>query len=81
MDFADYPFDDTFDELFQEDGEPREQAKRFAAKLQSLSADELTSRQIAADHYLENVGITFNVYGHEQGTERVWPFDVVPRNH
>lgn len=79
VDFADYPFDDTFDELFQEDGEPREQAKRFAAKLQSLSADELTSRQIAADHYLENVGITFNVYGHEQGTERVWPFDVVPR--
>ena len=25
------------------------------------------------------MGITFNVYGHEDGTEKVWPFDLVPR--
>ena len=25
------------------------------------------------------MGITFNVYGHEAGTEKVWPFDIVPR--
>ena len=25
------------------------------------------------------MGITFNVYGHEAGTEKVWPFDLLPR--
>jgi len=79
VDFADYPLGNSYDELFHENGEPRSLAERFAAKLQSLSSDELTRRQQAADQYLESVGITFNVYGHEQGTERVWPFDVVPR--
>jgi len=79
VDFADYPLGKTFDELFDENGEPRDRAERFASKLQGLSATELTNVQLAADHYLQNVGITFNVYGHEQGTERVWPFDVVPR--
>ena len=25
------------------------------------------------------MGITFNVYGHEAGTEKIWPFDIIPR--
>ena len=28
---------------------------------------------------LLNMGITFNVYGHEAGTEKIWPFDLIPR--
>ena len=79
LDTSQYPFNNTFDELFDSDGNARDVAKSLAAKLRSLSSEELVSRQVAADHYLENVGITFNVYGHEQGTERVWPFDVIPR--
>jgi uncharacterized circularly permuted ATP-grasp superfamily protein len=39
----------------------------------------MASRQRAADQALLNMGITFNVYGHEQGTEKIWPFDLVPR--
>jgi uncharacterized circularly permuted ATP-grasp superfamily protein len=39
----------------------------------------LQRRQKAADLALLNMGITFNVYGHEAGTEKVWPFDIVPR--
>ena len=45
----------------------------------SLSDGELQRRQKAADLALLNMGITFNVYGHEAGTEKVWPFDIVPR--
>ena len=26
-----------------------------------------------------NMGITFSVYGHAAGTEKVWPFDLIPR--
>ena len=40
---------------------------------------ELQRRQKAADLALLNMGITFNVYGHEAGTEKIWPFDIVPR--
>ena len=36
-------------------------------------------RQKAADLALLNMGITFNVYGHAAGTEKVWPFDIIPR--
>ena len=45
----------------------------------ALSDGELQRRQKAADLALLNMGITFNVYGHEAGTEKVWPFDIVPR--
>ena len=48
-------------------------------RLQSLSDGELQRRQKAADLALLNMGITFNVYGHEAGTEKIWPFDIVPR--
>ena len=33
----------------------------------------------AADRALVNLGITFNVYGDDAGTERIFPFDIVPR--
>jgi uncharacterized circularly permuted ATP-grasp superfamily protein len=28
---------------------------------------------------LLNLGITFNVYGHNDGTEKIFPFDIIPR--
>ena len=33
----------------------------------------------AAEKALLKMGITFSVYGDEQGTERIFPFDIVPR--
>ena len=74
-----YSADQVFDELYDQDGNPRVLARELAARLKELTKEELLQRQQSADHYLQNVGITFNVYGHEEGTERVWPFDVVPR--
>ncbi len=35
--------------------------------------------QAEADLFFRRVGITFNVYGDEAGTERLIPFDVIPR--
>jgi uncharacterized circularly permuted ATP-grasp superfamily protein len=68
-----------YDEMFEADGRPRRRAEMLAQRLQSLSEGELQRRQKAADVALLNMGITFNVYGHEAGTEKVWPFDIVPR--
>ena len=46
---------------------------------ESWPADELRSRQQAADLSFLNQGITFTVYGQEEGTERIFPYDLVPR--
>ena len=77
--FSEYRISDAYDELFESKGVPRPPAAEFAQTLNRLDGAALASRQKAADHFLQNLGITFNVYGHDQGTERVWPFDVVPR--
>lgn len=51
----------------------------YVDRIESFGADELNRRQHAAELTLRNMGITFNVYGHQEGTEKVWPFDVLPR--
>ena len=77
--FSDYDTDGFFDEMFDDRGVPRPPASLLASRLNSLAAGELIRRQKAADTALLNMGITFNVYGHEAGTEKIWPFDLIPR--
>ncbi len=74
-----YQTNGFFDEMFDERGDARHAAKFLVNKLAGLAAGELQLRQKAADHELLNMGITFNVYGHAAGTEKVWPFDLIPR--
>ncbi|MBI3864538.1 MAG: circularly permuted type 2 ATP-grasp protein [Planctomycetia bacterium] len=74
-----YQTDDFYDEMFEPDGRPRARTARLAERLTSLSDGELQRRQTSADLTLLNMGITFSVYGHSAGTEKVWPFDIIPR--
>ena len=69
----------AYDEMFSAVDEPREVCQPFVKRLQEISGGELRARQLAAEVNLYNMGITFNVYGHEDGTEKVWPFDLLPR--
>jgi len=46
---------------------------------EQLSVDLLLARQSAATDHLHQMGITFNVYGHDDGLEKVWPMDILPR--
>ncbi|MFN4907000.1 MAG: circularly permuted type 2 ATP-grasp protein [Planctomycetota bacterium] len=68
-----------YDEMFAPGGDPRPGVEFLADRLGSLPLGELQKRQRAADHELLNMGITFNVYGHAAGTEKIWPFDLIPR--
>lgn len=77
--FESYDTEGFYDEMFEPDGHPRPRAELLARRLKSISSAELQRRQRAADLALLNMGITFNVYGHEAGTEKIWPFDIVPR--
>src|SRR5262245_60654473 len=79
MRLANYQTDGFYDEMFDPSGTPRPRAEALAKRLSALSDGELVRRQKAADLTLLNMGITFAVYGHAAGTEKVWPFDIVPR--
>ncbi|MBL9123128.1 MAG: circularly permuted type 2 ATP-grasp protein [Planctomycetaceae bacterium] len=79
MRFEGYQTEGFFDEMFDAEGRPRPQADVLVRRLIGLTDGELERRQKAADLTLLNMGITFNVYGHEAGTEKIWPFDIIPR--
>jgi uncharacterized circularly permuted ATP-grasp superfamily protein len=68
-----------YDEMFEGPGRPRAGCALLARTLAAIPTDELLRRQRAAERALLHMGITFNVYGHEQGVEKILPFDMVPR--
>ena len=44
-----------------------------------MSDEDLLSRQRGIEAALMRMGITFTVYGDEAGTEKIFPFDLIPR--
>jgi len=79
MDFANYQVDGFYDELFDADGKARPSAAPLIELISSLPKGDLLRRQAAAEAALFQMGITFTVYGEGEGTERIFPFDLIPR--
>lgn len=79
MKFDNYDPGDFYDELFLSKGQPRPEAAQLVEKFHSLPPEELYLRQQAAQTAMLKMGATFNVYSDGQGTERILPFDVIPR--
>ncbi len=79
MRFKDYDNGGFFDEMFDEGGQPRPGTEAVVERFNVLPLEELKRRQQAAEKTLLQMGITFSVYGDEQGSERIFPFDIVPR--
>jgi uncharacterized circularly permuted ATP-grasp superfamily protein len=79
MRFDNYEVGPFYDEFFREDGRPREAVRPLIGNIERLPEGELAQRHRATEHALMQSGITFNVYGDEKGTERIFPFDLVPR--
>ncbi len=79
MRFRGYQTDGFYDEMFDENGAPRSHARLLLETVESLSDGELLRHKHSADRLLLQLGITFNVYGGSDGTERIFPFDLIPR--
>ena len=79
MDLNGYTTDNFFDELIEDTGRPRPGAVPLMNRLAELEEGELNQRQHAAESALFESGTTFNVYEEGLDTERIIPFDVVPR--
>src|SRR5260370_11716496 len=54
-------------------------ARALVHLIETMTEGELLRRQQSAERVLLHMGITFNVYGDSAGTERIFPFDLVPR--
>ena len=68
-----------YDEIFDERGQARPEARLLLDTIGALHEGQLQRCQQAAERILVQLGITFNVYGDSAGTERPFPFDLVPR--
>lgn len=79
MHLQDYDPGDFYDELFLAPGVPCPEAALLVERINCLELAALQQRQQAAQAALFKLGITFNVYKDTQGTERILPFDIIPR--
>jgi uncharacterized circularly permuted ATP-grasp superfamily protein len=77
--FSRYALGAFYDEMFDGGGQPRAPYRHLLKRLLELPADDLPRRQREADSAFLQQGITFTVYGDHGGTERVFPFDLLPR--
>lgn len=77
--FQHYVLDHAWDEMRQPDGQARPQYQELLRRMSQVNPQELANRQRVADDTFLAQGVTFTVYGHEDGTEKIFPFDLVPR--
>ena len=77
--FREYTLDHAYDEMFDAAGQARPQYAHLFERLLTVDPTELRQRQSAADLAFLNQGITFTVYGQKEGTERIFPYDLLPR--
>lgn len=77
--FVKYQLDEAYDEMFVPQGKSRSQYDALYQRILDLTQEELKHRQQEADLSFLHQGITFTVYGRTEGTERIFPYDLLPR--
>jgi uncharacterized circularly permuted ATP-grasp superfamily protein len=71
-----------FDEMYGLDATrsaPLDHCVDYARWAKTYSPEAMQAKRAQADAAFRQVGITFAVYGDEAGTERLIPFDLIPR--
>jgi uncharacterized circularly permuted ATP-grasp superfamily protein len=69
----------AFDEMYTPAGTVRPHYRGYESWLGAQSPETMANKRAEADLVFRRVGITFAVYGEAAGTERLIPFDVIPR--
>jgi uncharacterized circularly permuted ATP-grasp superfamily protein len=74
-----YRAEDFFDEMAGPGDQMRPHYARFRELFQALTLDEFNNKRQSVDLAFLRQGVTFNVYGDSAGTEKIFPFDLLPR--
>ncbi len=69
-----------YDEMYDASGAVRPHYQAFSRWLADTPEELLAQRRREADLLFHRAGITFTLYGDDQGTERLIPFDIIPRS-
>jgi uncharacterized circularly permuted ATP-grasp superfamily protein len=77
--FESYEPGGFYDEMFSVPGAPRPHYARIFQKLAAMAPAQFEERRQLADLSFLMQGITFTVYSDGRGTERLFPFDLIPR--
>jgi uncharacterized circularly permuted ATP-grasp superfamily protein len=77
--FRGYSFGSAYDELFARPGEPRPHYQALYRQLRGVGAEQFRRYKAMTDLSMLQDGVGFTVYRQEEGIERVWPMDPVPR--
>ena len=68
-----------FDEVISKEGIARPHYDKLLHRFGQFSIDDIKARREIVNIFFRNQGITFTVYGEEEGVERIFPFDLIPR--
>ncbi len=79
MDYSDYDPANFFDEMFLPNGSIRPHYQALGERFKELSVEEFESKSQSVDLAFLKQGVTFTVYNDDEGTERIFPFDLIPR--
>jgi uncharacterized circularly permuted ATP-grasp superfamily protein len=77
--FEGYDTGGFYDEMFCAPGYPRTQYAKLLQRLATMAPAQFEERRKVADLSFLIQGITFTVYSDGRGTERLFPFDLIPR--
>lgn len=77
--WEDYQLGAAYDEMFGRELRPRPHYQALHRRVLALSSDELRRRKAMTELSMRQDGVGFTVYRDEEGIERVWPMDPIPR--
>jgi uncharacterized circularly permuted ATP-grasp superfamily protein len=77
--FSDYQVGEFFDEMFAAPQVVRSHYAKVFERFKEMADEEFERKRVLAASTFLSQGITFTVYNDDQGTERIFPFDLVPR--
>jgi uncharacterized circularly permuted ATP-grasp superfamily protein len=77
--FQGYAPEAYFDEMFEPTGDVRTHYQTLLARYAGMSSEEFQKKRDLADNAFLTQGVTFTVYNDLEGTERIFPFDLIPR--
>ena len=79
IDWNSYNPGDFYDEIISSPGHARAASRGLVSFIRNLTMKTLASRQQAAELAIQEMGISFTVYGDGENIDRCWPMDIIPR--
>src|SRR5271165_5267479 len=77
--FQGYKRETFYDEMFELSGDVRPHYQWLFDRCGNMSTEEFQKKRTIADNAFLTQGVTFTVYNDQEGTERIFPFDLIPR--